>query len=89
MIREPITQCKIRQVKDNLNRDCLPRCLIRVRTATIIRGRRWNPISYLDKQISALNPVDMLNNDVGTLTCKFGRAIHNLVETHCRLDLEF
>ena len=42
----------------------------------------------LNKQISALNPIDMLNNEERSSTCKFARAIYNLVKAHSCCDLK-
>lgn len=39
-------------------------------------------IRSLHKQISALNPIDVLDHLVGALACELLRAVDDLVEAH-------
>lgn len=41
-----------------------------------------------DEQVSTLNPIDMLNDDVWIFAHKFTRAPNDLIDTHHRINLE-
>jgi hypothetical protein len=54
------------------------------------RGISTVPISggNLNKKVSALDPVDVLNNKIGIAACELTGAIYNLVQAHSCGNLE-
>lgn len=46
------------------------------------------PVPCMNHEISTLNPVHKLNDIVRTAACVFGRTVHDLIQTHCRGNIQ-